>query len=163
MTVSSTTDLSIPKTQRAGISPAADQPSIVAEVPVTQPADLEVGQALVKLLYSGVCASDLTIIKDPNQPIRPCIAGHEGAGVIVAINDPRSVMKVGDRGECARMGLGSCSNRSLFFCSLILQWASSSSRTAATSASSALTDTTCCAPRQSTAAAMLTVLSSSSG
>jgi propanol-preferring alcohol dehydrogenase len=28
---------------------------------------------------------------------RPCIAGHEGAGLIVAINDPASDLKIGDR------------------------------------------------------------------
>lgn len=94
-----TADLTIPKTQLAAVSEAHDRPTTVQSVPVTQAADLEPGQALVKLLYSGVCMSDLTIVYDPNQPIRPCIAGPEGAGVIVALNDPRCLLKVGDRGE----------------------------------------------------------------
>jgi propanol-preferring alcohol dehydrogenase len=96
-----TTDLAIPKTQLAAVSTAHDQPTTLQTVPVTQEADLEAGQALVKVLYSGVCMSDVTIVCDPNRAAGPCIAGHEGAGVVVAINDPRCVMKVGDRGECA--------------------------------------------------------------
>ncbi|MDU4205968.1 MAG: alcohol dehydrogenase catalytic domain-containing protein [Cutibacterium acnes] len=43
--------------------------------------------------------TDLHVIKDewPLKPNRPSIAGHEGAGIIVAINDPISKLKVGDR------------------------------------------------------------------
>ncbi|EJT50680.1 hypothetical protein A1Q1_08232 [Trichosporon asahii var. asahii CBS 2479] len=88
----------IPKTQRAAVSDDASGFEI-REIPVTQPDELEPGRALVKVLYSGVCHTDLHVIKDewPLKPNRPSIAGHEGAGIIVAINDPISKLKVGDR------------------------------------------------------------------
>jgi propanol-preferring alcohol dehydrogenase len=43
--------------------------------------------------------TDLHVAKDdwPVLAERPCIAGHEGSGIIVAINDDTSNFKVGDR------------------------------------------------------------------
>lgn len=89
---------SIPKKQLAAVSD--DSSSLeMREIPVVQPSELEPGRALVKVLYTGVCHTDLHVIRDewPLKPQRPAIAGHEGAGVIVAINDPTSNLKVGDR------------------------------------------------------------------
>lgn len=89
---------SIPKKQLAAVSD--DSSSLeIREIPVVQPSELEPGRALVKVLYTGVCHTDLHVIRDewPLKPQRPAIAGHEGAGVIVAINDPTSNLKVGDR------------------------------------------------------------------
>jgi propanol-preferring alcohol dehydrogenase len=48
-------DLTIPKTQRAALSSSKEKGTVVEEIPVVQPEALEVGQALVKVLYSGVC------------------------------------------------------------------------------------------------------------
>lgn len=51
-------------------------------------------------MYSGVCASDLSTWKGhwPRQATLPLIAGHEGAGLVVAIaNDTTTDLKVGDR------------------------------------------------------------------
>jgi propanol-preferring alcohol dehydrogenase len=45
----------IPKTQRAALSYGKDSPTVVETIPVVQPEALEPGQALVKILYSGVC------------------------------------------------------------------------------------------------------------
>jgi propanol-preferring alcohol dehydrogenase len=88
----------IPKTQLAAVSDDATGFEI-KEIPVVQPNELEPGRALVKVLYSGVCHTDLHVIKDdwPVKAERPCIAGHEGSGIIVAINDPISKLKVGDK------------------------------------------------------------------
>ncbi|KAL1412993.1 alcohol dehydrogenase [Vanrija albida] len=88
----------IPKVQLAAVSDDASGFTI-KEIPVVQPDQLEPGRALVKILYSGVCHTDLHVIKEdwPAKPERPCIAGHEGSGIIVAINDPTSKLKVGDR------------------------------------------------------------------
>jgi len=71
----------------------------IKQIPVVQPGELEPGRALVKVLYSGVCHTDLHVIKDewPLKATRPCVAGHEGAGIIVAINDPISNLKVGQK------------------------------------------------------------------
>lgn len=57
------------------------------------------GAAAQFLVTTLTCQTDLHVIKDdwPVKAERPCIAGHEGAGIIVAINDPISKFKVGDR------------------------------------------------------------------
>lgn len=88
----------IPKTQLAAVSDDASGFEI-KEIPVVQPDELKPGRALVKILYTGVCHTDLHVVRDewPVKAERPCIAGHEGAGIIVAINDPISNFKVGDR------------------------------------------------------------------
>lgn len=57
----------------------------------------------MKLLYSGVCGSSYHQASDhwdaKHRVPRPLIAGDEGAGVIVAINDDASKFKIGDKGE----------------------------------------------------------------
>ncbi|KAF8317071.1 putative ADH1-alcohol dehydrogenase I [Clavulina sp. PMI_390] len=60
---------------------------VVEDGPVTQPEDLKPGEVLVKLIYSGVCHTDLHVMKGdwPLQSKLPCIGGHEGAGYVVAI------------------------------------------------------------------------------
>ncbi|WOO78285.1 Alcohol dehydrogenase 1 [Vanrija pseudolonga] len=89
----------IPTTQLAAVSRSKEAGTVVETIPVVQPEDLKPGQALVRLRYSGVCHSDYSLIHDefalPTP--RPCIAGHEGTGEIVALNDPITKLKVGDR------------------------------------------------------------------
>jgi len=48
-------DLSIPKTQRAALSYSKEAGTVIEEISVVQPEALEPGQALIKVLYSGVC------------------------------------------------------------------------------------------------------------
>ncbi|WP_098463613.1 alcohol dehydrogenase AdhP [Isoptericola jiangsuensis] len=56
------------------------------------------GQALVKVLYSGVCHTDLHAAHGdwPVKPTPPFIPGHEGVGEVVAVGDGVTRMKVGD-------------------------------------------------------------------
>lgn len=81
--------MELPKTQRAavrqGSGPTATM--VVQEVPVEQPGP---NQILVKINYSGLCASDKSLAQDEipgisMQPQTRGICGHEGAGVIVAV------------------------------------------------------------------------------
>merc|ERR1711977_335118 len=90
----------IPKTQKAIVSDSADKGIEVREIPVIQQKDLETGTALVKILYTGICHTDLHVVQDdwPLKASRPCIAGHEGAGEIVALaNNTQTKFKIGDR------------------------------------------------------------------
>jgi propanol-preferring alcohol dehydrogenase len=54
---------------------------------------------LVKLNYSGVCHSDISIQRENwgVKPEFPLIRGHEGVGHIVAIGEHSDMSKIGDR------------------------------------------------------------------
>jgi propanol-preferring alcohol dehydrogenase len=56
------------------------------------------GQALVKVLYSGVCHTDLHAAHGdwPVKPTPPFIPGHEGVGEVVAVADDVTRLHVGD-------------------------------------------------------------------
>ena len=69
---------------------------MVREVPVPQPGP---GQALVEIMASGVCHTDLHAA-DGDWPIKPSLPftpGHEGAGVVVALGPGVTHLKEGDR------------------------------------------------------------------
>ncbi|MCI0769336.1 MAG: Zn-dependent alcohol dehydrogenase [Chloroflexi bacterium] len=55
------------------------------------------GEALVKIMSSGVCHSDWHVIKGDwgNIPM-PCVLGHEGAGIVEAVGQGVSTVKTGD-------------------------------------------------------------------
>ena len=56
------------------------------------------GQALVKLITSGVCHTDLHAAKGdwPVKPTPPFIPGHEGVGEVVSVGEGVTDIKVGD-------------------------------------------------------------------
>ncbi|KAF1351818.1 alcohol dehydrogenase [Delphinella strobiligena] len=95
---------SIPTTQnaavRVGSGDSATAP--VKSVPVEQPGS---GQILVKINWSGLCASDKSLLHDEWSSFGIAMAeatkgivGHEGAGVVVAVgSDVQNLWKVGDR------------------------------------------------------------------
>ncbi|KAM0753868.1 putative ADH1-alcohol dehydrogenase I [Meredithblackwellia eburnea MCA 4105] len=92
--------MSIPKTQTAVVFEKHNGPLLVKkDHPVVQQKDLKPGEALVRVVYSGVCHTDLHALKGdwPASPKLPLVGGHEGAGHIVAIADNTSTtLKVGD-------------------------------------------------------------------
>lgn len=91
-------DMNIPKEQKAAIFHKKGGPVDIETVPVIQKDKLEAGQALVRVMYSGVCHTDLhAMLGDwPVDNKLPLIGGHEGAGYIVAMNDDQTDLKVGD-------------------------------------------------------------------
>ncbi|KAH6907034.1 mannitol-1-phosphate dehydrogenase M1PDH1 [Coprinopsis sp. MPI-PUGE-AT-0042] len=98
----STKATSIPLTQRAAVlTEIGKEYTIRSDWPVTQPQDLEPNQCLIKLEYSGVCHSDLSVKNAAwGAPAKtPLVGGHEGIGRIVAIgeNSATTGPKVGDR------------------------------------------------------------------
>lgn len=88
--------------------------------------DLQPGEILVKINYSGVCASDKSLIYDEwsgssfkfvIQTRAKEIAGYEGAGVVAAAGEGVNEWKVGDRAGikwiatvCGRSDCEMCSN-----------------------------------------------------
>jgi propanol-preferring alcohol dehydrogenase len=72
------------------------QPLMVKEVPVPTPGP---GQALVQIIATGVCHTDLHAAEGdwPVKPTVPFIPGHEGAGIVVALGSGVTNLKLGDR------------------------------------------------------------------
>lgn len=83
-------------TMRAAMVKTFGEPLEVGEHPVPTPGP---GQALVRVLTSGVCHTDLHAAEGdwPVKPNPPFIPGHEGVGVVEAIGEGVTNMKVGDK------------------------------------------------------------------
>ena len=75
----------IPKTMKAAILVEQRQPLVVAEIEL--PHELEVGQVLVKIHYTGICGSQLGEIDGAKGPDRflPHLLGHEASGTVMAV------------------------------------------------------------------------------
>jgi len=92
------TDLTIPKTQKVALFEKAGGPVEIVERPVVQASELKAGEVLVKVMYSGVCHTDLHALHgDWPLPLKlPLVGGHEGSGFVVAIGKgTSSPIKVG--------------------------------------------------------------------
>jgi propanol-preferring alcohol dehydrogenase len=86
----------IPNTMSAAVVERFREPLVMRELPVPTPGP---GQALVEIMASGVCHTDLHAADGdwpvkPNLPITP---GHEGAGIVVALGSGVRHLKEGDR------------------------------------------------------------------
>ncbi|KAF1847422.1 GroES-like protein [Cucurbitaria berberidis CBS 394.84] len=93
--------MDVPKTQKAAIKRGSGDSSTIAiqDVPVQLPGP---DQILVKINYSGLCASDKSLLYDEwdfkMAPQTNYIAGHEGAGVVVAVgSNVQDLWQVGNR------------------------------------------------------------------
>src|ERR1700680_4396885 len=85
-----------PKTMKAAVVEEFGKPLVVQEVPVPTPG---AGQALVEIVATGVCHTDLHAAEGdwPVKPTLPFIPGHEGAGIVVALGAGVTHLKMGDR------------------------------------------------------------------
>lgn len=96
--------VNIPKRQRAAIRQGSGKSATIAiqQIDVPQPGP---GQILVKIAWTGLCASDKSLLhdewKDSGYTMMPQthgIAGHEGAGIVIAIGEGMyDRWRVGDR------------------------------------------------------------------
>lgn len=94
----------IPTSQKAAIKSGSGDNSTTSVKDVSVQ-ELQPGQILVKINYTGLCASDKSLIYDEwsaggllMQPATNGIAGHEGAGIVVKVHDSaKDLWKVGDR------------------------------------------------------------------
>uniref|UniRef100_A0A914CEZ7 alcohol dehydrogenase n=1 Tax=Acrobeloides nanus TaxID=290746 RepID=A0A914CEZ7_9BILA len=88
----------VPKTQKAQLNCKFGLETELTEIPVPEPKDDEL---LVHLLYSGVCHSDGSIMKNTMPMLTPStlpfVVGHEGAGIVVQIGKEVTGFKEGDR------------------------------------------------------------------
>jgi propanol-preferring alcohol dehydrogenase len=84
------------KTMKAAVAHQFGAPLTIDEVPIPT---VGKNQILVKIMASGVCHTDLHAINGdwPVKPTLPFIPGHEGAGIVVAVGDDVTSIKMGDR------------------------------------------------------------------
>lgn len=78
---------------RAAVTPALNAPMVIEDVLLDDPGP---GEALVRIIASGVCHTDaITRAGDLPMPL-PGILGHEGAGVVEAVGDGVTAVEPGD-------------------------------------------------------------------
>ncbi|KAI6213089.1 hypothetical protein M3Y94_00108500 [Aphelenchoides besseyi] len=87
----------IPKTQKAAVFTEHGGEIKIQEIPVPE---IGVDDVLVKVLYSGVCGTDLHVWRG-DLPVKgkdfPIVGGHEGIGIVVKVGQNVTNFKVGDR------------------------------------------------------------------
>ncbi len=91
---------------RAAIAISPDQPFQIKEFELEEPRKDEV---LVKISASGICHTDIAVKEQSiNLPL-PMILGHEGSGVVEAIGENISELKIGDHVVLTSDSCGLCS------------------------------------------------------
>jgi D-arabinose 1-dehydrogenase-like Zn-dependent alcohol dehydrogenase len=85
---------SLPKTYKAVVIKAANEPLTLSDVELKHPSE---HQVLVKVLACGVCFSDLAIARGHLGDIFPRIPGHEIVGDIVELGSSVTNFKLGER------------------------------------------------------------------
>lgn len=82
-------------TMRAAVVNAFGEPVDVTDYAVPTPGP---GQALVRVLTTGVCHTDLHAVEGdwPVKPSPPFVPGHEGVGIVEAVGEGVTNVKVGD-------------------------------------------------------------------
>ncbi len=80
---------------KAAVLEAISSPLVIKNVAV--PGLLE-GQVLVKVLYSGVCRSQLMEVRGSrgSDPWVPHLLGHEGSGIVLEVGPRVTKVKPGD-------------------------------------------------------------------
>ncbi|EME81261.1 uncharacterized protein MYCFIDRAFT_64530 [Pseudocercospora fijiensis CIRAD86] len=97
--------MGLPTEQRAAVRRGEGQETTAPVKTVPVPQEPGPGQILVKINWTGLCASDKSLLHDEWQVFgvkmmeqSSGIAGHEGAGEVVAVHpDVSELWKVGDR------------------------------------------------------------------
>lgn len=79
---------------RAAVLRAFDRDLEVEEVAIQDPRD---GEVLVRIMATGVCASDLSTIRGKTGAELPLVPGHEAAGIVERIGFGVAKVKPGDR------------------------------------------------------------------
>ncbi|MBI5705510.1 MAG: Zn-dependent alcohol dehydrogenase [Armatimonadetes bacterium] len=78
---------------QAAVLEGPGQPFRVQEVELQEP---QAGEVLVQVKAVGVCHSDWHLVSGATRHPFPCVAGHEGSGVVAATGAGVTKLKVGD-------------------------------------------------------------------
>ncbi len=91
---------------KAAILNDINQPMTVEDLPTPSP---RTGEILLRIAATGVCHTDLHVMKGEVAFPTPCVLGHETSGTVEAIGDGVTNVAVGDRVVCSFiMPCGSC-------------------------------------------------------
>ncbi|MET9327643.1 NDMA-dependent alcohol dehydrogenase [Tsukamurella sp. NPDC003166] len=77
----------------AAVAVAAGSPLEIHELDLAGPED---GEVLVKMLYAGLCHSDIHITRGDLEARLPMVMGHEGAGIVESVGPGVTRVKPGD-------------------------------------------------------------------
>jgi S-(hydroxymethyl)glutathione dehydrogenase/alcohol dehydrogenase len=83
----------MPQTVKAAVLRAAHSPLVIEDIEIADPGPREV---VIKVAACGVCHSDLHFIEGAYPHPMPCVLGHEAAGVVEAVGENVTAVKVGD-------------------------------------------------------------------
>lgn len=84
----------MPRRMKAAILYETNQPLVIEEVTIGHP---QAGEVLIRMAASGICHSDVNVVKgDEKQPL-PVILGHEAAGYVEEVGAGVTRVKPGDR------------------------------------------------------------------
>lgn len=79
---------------RAAVAFAVGEPLQLVEIDVEPP---RAGEVLVKITHTGVCHTDaFTLSGDDPEGVFPSVLGHEGGGIVEAVGEGVTSVKVGD-------------------------------------------------------------------
>ena len=79
---------------RAAVAWAPKQPLVIEELDLMPP---QAGEVLVRIVASGVCHTDAYTLDGLDaEGVFPCVLGHEGAGVVVAVGEGVTSVAPGD-------------------------------------------------------------------
>jgi aryl-alcohol dehydrogenase len=81
-----------------------NQPLVLESVDISEP---QANEILVRLVATGVCGTDLTVLKYAPLPW-PGVLGHEGAGVVEKVGDQVTSVKPGDHVVLSTTSCGRC-------------------------------------------------------
>lgn len=97
---------------KAAVLNELNTPLKIEELELDEPRD---GEVLVKMVATGVCHSDIHVIKGDLASALPVVLGHEGAGVVEKVGRNVTAVKPGDKvivtvapycGECPACMMG---------------------------------------------------------
>jgi S-(hydroxymethyl)glutathione dehydrogenase/alcohol dehydrogenase len=79
---------------RAAVAFGPNEPLKIVEIDVEPP---KAGEVLVRIVATGVCHTDAyTLSGQDSEGVFPCVLGHEGGGIVEAIGEGVTSVKVGD-------------------------------------------------------------------
>lgn len=89
----------------AAVLNAPNTTLVMEDLELEDPRDQEIR---VRLVATGVCHTDISVIGRPFPVAQPIVLGHEGAGVVEAVGRGVSKVKVGDRVVLSYNFCGQC-------------------------------------------------------
>lgn len=78
---------------RAAVVHETNRPFVVEELDLADPRQ---GEVLVRIAAAGVCHSDWHLVTGATKHPLPVVAGHEGAGIVLAVGDGVTSLAPGD-------------------------------------------------------------------